>query len=104
MVEAGDVDWANHNNNIDDSIGAVLSGDAAFEAITQWVEANSSWDETALIVTADHGHLMYLDDPRVLTGERLPLNSVDFVKAIESNRTKASEETRLKEEGSKPVQ
>lgn len=104
MVEAGDVDWANHNNNIDDSIGAVLSGDAAFEAITQWVEANSSWEETALIVTADHGHLMYLDDPRVLMGERLPLNSVDFVKAIESNRTKASEETRLKEEGSKPVQ
>ena len=24
MVEAGDVDWANHNNNIDDSIGAVF--------------------------------------------------------------------------------
>ena len=104
MVEAGDVDWANHNNNLDDSIGAVLSGDAAFEAITQWVEENSSWDETALIVTADHGHLMYLDDPLVLTGERLPLSASDFVKKIESNRTKASEESRLKEEGSKPTQ
>ncbi len=104
MVEAGDVDWANHNNNLDDSIGAVLSGDAAFEAITQWVEENSSWEETALIVTADHGHLMYLDDPLVLTGERLPLSASDFVKKIESNRTKASEESRLKEEGSKPTQ
>ena len=58
MVEAGDVDWANHNNNIDDSIGAVLSGEKAFDAITNWVEQNSNWDETLLIVTADHGHMM----------------------------------------------
>lgn len=104
MVEAGDVDWANHNNNIDDSIGAVLSGEAAFDAITKWVEANSSWEETVLIVTADHGHLMYLDDPRVLTGERRPLNPSDFVKNIELNRISASEDARLKEEGTKPVQ
>ena len=103
MVEAGDVDWANHNNNIDDSIGAVLSGDAAFEAITEWVETNSNWEETLLIVTADHGHLMFLDDPSVLTGERLPLDSSDFVKRIETIRTEASEAVRMKEEGSKPV-
>ncbi|MDE0935906.1 MAG: alkaline phosphatase [Mariniblastus sp.] len=103
MVEAGDVDWANHNNNIDDSIGAVFSGDAAFEAITQWVEANSNWEETLLILTADHGHLMFLDDPRVLTGERLPLGPRDFVNRIEINRTEASENARVKEEGKKPV-
>ena len=103
MVEAGDVDWANHNNNIDDSIGAVLSGDAAFEAITEWVETNSNWEETLLIVTADHGHLMFLDDPSVLTGERLPLDSSDFVKRIETIRTEASEAVRMKEEGSNPV-
>ena len=41
MVEAGDVDWANHRNNIDDSIGAVLSGDAAFAAMTDWIEGAS---------------------------------------------------------------
>ena len=103
MVEAGDVDWANHNNNIDDSIGAVLSGDSAFEAITRWVEKSSDWDETLLIVTADHGHLMFLDDPRVLTGERLPFDSSDFIKRIESFRTEASEAVRIKEEGRKPV-
>lgn len=62
MVEAGDVDWANHNNNIDDSIGAVFSGDEAFDAITHWVENNSNWEETLLIVTADHGHLMNVVD------------------------------------------
>jgi len=66
MVEAGDVDWANHNNNIDDAIGAVFSGDAAFDAITTWVEKNSSWDDTLLIVTADHGHMMTLDEPEKL--------------------------------------
>ena len=62
MVEAGDVDWANHNNNIDDSIGAVFSGEKAFDAITDWVQKNSNWEETLLIVTSDHGHMMNVVD------------------------------------------
>jgi len=66
MVEAGDVDWANHDNNIDNSIGALLSGDNAVRAVTDWVEKNSSWDETVLIVTADHGHYLNLDHPELL--------------------------------------
>jgi len=67
MVEAGDVDWANHDNNVDNSIGATLSGDAAVKTLTDWVEANSSWDETVMIVTADHGHMLVLTDPSALT-------------------------------------
>lgn len=70
MVEAGDVDWANHNNNIDDSIGAVFSGDDAFKVVTDWVEKNSNWEETVVVVTADHGHMMVLDDLTALTGPR----------------------------------
>ncbi len=66
MVEAGDVDWANHDNNIDTSIGAVLSGDLAVKVITDWVDKNSSWDETVLIVTADHGHYLVLEKPELL--------------------------------------
>lgn len=66
MVEAGDVDWANHGNNIDNSIGAVLSGDDAFRTITHWVEKYNAWDETAVIVTADHGHYLVLDEPSAL--------------------------------------
>lgn len=66
LVESGDVDWANHSNNIDASIGAVNSGDAAVKAITDWVEANSNWEESVLIVTADHGHYMFLDKPELL--------------------------------------
>lgn len=74
MVEAGDVDWANHDNNIDNSIGAVLSGDAAVKAVTDWVEANSNWDETVMIVTADHGHYLVLDKPEMLAGKQQPAN------------------------------
>lgn len=66
MVEAGDIDWANHNNNIDDSIGAVLSADEAFGKIVQWIEENGGWEKTALILTADHGHMMVLEDPEAL--------------------------------------
>ena len=63
MVEAGDVDWANHDNNLDNSIGAVNSGDRAFQVITAWVEKHSNWQETVVIVTADHGHYLWLDQP-----------------------------------------
>jgi alkaline phosphatase len=66
MVEAGDVDWANHANNIDNSIGAVLSGEAAFTTVTDWVEANGGWEDTAVLVTADHGHYLVLDKPEAL--------------------------------------
>jgi len=66
MVEAGDVDWANHDNNIDNSIGAVLSGDDAFRVITNWVEAHDAWDQTLVVVTADHGHYLVLRDPEAL--------------------------------------
>jgi len=66
MVEAGDVDWANHANNIDNSIGAVLSGDRAVKAIFDWIEANDAWSDTAVIVTADHGHYFKLKNPQAI--------------------------------------
>ncbi len=66
MVEAGDVDWANHTNNIDNSIGAVLSGEAAFSAIASWIENHGGWDNTVVLVTADHGHYFFLDKPEAL--------------------------------------
>ena len=68
MIEAGDVDWASHNNNIDDSIGALFSGEAAFKAVARWIEKNSSWEESAVIVTADHGHFLVIEDLAALTG------------------------------------
>ncbi|QDT14418.1 alkaline phosphatase [Alienimonas californiensis] len=67
MVEPGDVDWANHDNNLDNSIGAVNSGDAAVKVVTDWVERHSNWEESVMIVTADHGHYLVLDRPELLT-------------------------------------
>jgi alkaline phosphatase len=66
MVESGDVDWANHDNNVDNSIGAVNAGDKAVRVITDWVEANSNWNESLLIVTADHGHMLNMTQPERL--------------------------------------
>lgn len=66
VVEPGDVDWANHSNNVDNSIGAVLSGDAAFDMVTRWVEKKDAWDETLVVVTADHGHYLVLENPNAL--------------------------------------
>ncbi|MEM6979155.1 MAG: alkaline phosphatase [Planctomycetota bacterium] len=66
LVEAGDVDWANHANNIDNSIGAVISGADAFTAATDWVEAADAWDDTLIIVTSDHGHFLVLEDTSII--------------------------------------
>ena len=69
MVESGDVDWANHANNIDNSIGAVLSGDAAVEKIFNWIDARNAWEQSLVIVTSDHGHYFHLLQPEALTGK-----------------------------------
>ena len=66
MVEAVDVDWANHDDNLDNSIGAVNSGDDAVRVITDWVEAHSNWNESLVIVTSDHGHMLNLVKPELL--------------------------------------
>jgi alkaline phosphatase len=66
MVEAGDVDWAKHANNLDNMIGAIHSGDAAFERIVQWVEAHGGWNDTVLVVTSDHDHYLVLEQPSAL--------------------------------------
>ena len=68
FVEAGDVDFALHANNLDNAVGAVYSGEEAFRVIVEWVENNSDWDESALIVTSDHGHYLVIDDAEAIAG------------------------------------
>jgi alkaline phosphatase len=69
MIEVGDVDWANHANNLDDAAGAVLSGDDAFRIVTEWIEDQGVWEDAAVILTADHGHYFVLTDPQALVPE-----------------------------------
>lgn len=54
MVEGGAIDWANHANSIEDCIMHHAGFTKAIEAVCDWVEKHSNWDETLLIVTADH--------------------------------------------------
>ncbi|MGZ3415207.1 MAG: alkaline phosphatase, partial [Isosphaeraceae bacterium] len=67
FVEAGDVDFALHANNLDNAIGAIFSGEEAVRTVVRWVETLSNWDESVMIVTSDHGHYLVVDDPQALT-------------------------------------
>ena len=62
MAEGGAIDWAGHGNVIGRLIEEQLDFDKAIAAVDAWVTANSSWDETLLIITADH-ETGYLSGP-----------------------------------------
>jgi len=54
MIEGGAVDWANHSNDMGRMIEEQIDFNDSVQAVVDWVSANSSWDDTLLIVTADH--------------------------------------------------
>lgn len=54
MAEGGAIDWAAHENAFGRLIEEQHDFDLAIEAVAAWVEKNSSWDDTLLIITADH--------------------------------------------------
>ena len=54
MIEGGAVDWANHANEPDRMIEEQVDFVKAVEAVVDWVNKNSNWDDTLLILTADH--------------------------------------------------
>ncbi len=68
MIEGGAVDWASHDNHSARMIEEQIDFNRSVEAAVEWVEKNSSWDETLIIVTADH-ECGYLTGP----GEATPL-------------------------------
>lgn len=68
MIEGGDIDWAAHDNNIDNMIGATLDFDKAVGSVIDWISKNGGWENNELIVTADHDHYLTLNDnfPKLL--------------------------------------
>jgi alkaline phosphatase len=54
MVEGGAIDWAGHANQTTRLIEEQNDFNDSVDAVNAWVEANSNWDETLVIVTADH--------------------------------------------------
>jgi alkaline phosphatase len=72
FIEAGDVDFALHANNLDNAIGAVYSGEAAVRTVIHWVESHSNWDDSMLIVSSDHGHYLVVDDIAAIANLKTP--------------------------------
>lgn len=59
LIEQGDIDWANHNNDFGRMVGCVSDLDAAVRAVVAFVDRPSDeldWTNTTLIVTADHAN------------------------------------------------
>ena len=54
IIEGGAVDWAAHANQSGRVIEEEIEFGIAVEAVVQWVQTCSSWNDTLLIVTADH--------------------------------------------------
>lgn len=63
MVEGGAIDWTGHANETTRNIEETVDFNRAVETVVDWVETESSWDETLVIVTADH-ETGYLDGDR----------------------------------------
>ncbi len=54
VVEGGAIDWAGHANQLERIVEEQDDFNKAVQAVIDWVNANSSWNETLLIVTGDH--------------------------------------------------
>ncbi len=54
MIEGGGIDRMSHLNHLARTIEEMMNFEDAVTAVITWVEANSSWEETLLIITADH--------------------------------------------------
>ena len=62
MSEAGAVDRAEHANDTARMIEETIASEDTVQAIIDWVnraDTAATWDNTLLIVTADHDHLLY---------------------------------------------
>ncbi|WP_428387098.1 alkaline phosphatase [Mucisphaera sp.] len=81
MIEGASVDSAAHANDLPRLIEEQLSFNRAIDAVIDWVETESSWDETLLIITTDHANALllgpdsetiYMQDPIAQAPGELP--------------------------------
>lgn len=54
MIEAGAIDWACHANNGPRLVEEAVDMEKMVAAVCKWVDSNSSWGETLVLITADH--------------------------------------------------
>lgn len=82
MVEGGTIDWANHDNSLEKSVCEVLEFDRSVALVIEWIKAHGSWEDTLLVVTADHetGELAVRNPKKGFNG-KTPLPAGTFAKA-----------------------
>ena len=54
MIEAGAIDWACHDNSGPRLVEEAVDMEKMVQAVCNWVNSNSSWNETLVLITADH--------------------------------------------------
>ncbi|RPH96502.1 alkaline phosphatase [candidate division KSB1 bacterium] len=54
MIEGGAIDWACHDQQVGRTIEELDDFAASVAAVIEWVEKYGSWNETLLMITADH--------------------------------------------------
>jgi alkaline phosphatase len=54
MIEGGAIDWGGHDTNLVSLIEEQMEFEKSVEAIIQWISERDLWNETLLIVLADH--------------------------------------------------
>jgi len=74
LVEAGDIDWANHERDYSWMVGAMFQFEETVRAVLSFIEDPSTpqtWENTLLIVTADHANsgLRFAPDVRLGKGD-----------------------------------
>ncbi len=69
MIEGGAIDWACEDNQTGRLIEEQISFNQAVEAVVEWIEIHSHWEDTLLIVTSDH-ETGYITGPG--SGKELP--------------------------------
>jgi len=90
MVEGGDIDWASHDNNMDNLLGTMNDFDRSVQTTINWINKNGGFSENLLIVTADHDHYLNLNpdfaskltpqDPAISRGLRFNAKDITFNK------------------------
>ena len=62
MIEGGAVDWAMHDNQLGHMIEEMADFKCAVQVVIDWIECpgdDNTWDNTLVVVTADHDHLLF---------------------------------------------
>lgn len=63
VIEGGAIDFASHDNNLSRMIEELTDFDNAVAGVIDFIDSSFGWDDTLVIVTADHetGYLLGLD-------------------------------------------